>query len=55
MRFVRSTLAVFGAEMARHAKGQCSAPDHGAPGRGANHAPFLPVPGGMPTTEDDWT
>ena len=56
VRFVRSTLAVFGAELARHAQGQCSAVNHQAAGRTvANYAPFLPVPGGMPTTEDDWT
>jgi hypothetical protein len=50
VRFVRSTLTVFADEIALHANGQCSAADH----RG-NRTPFLPVPGGMPTTEDDWT
>jgi NADH:ubiquinone oxidoreductase subunit F (NADH-binding) len=46
VRFVRSTLTVFAAEIARHAQGQCSA---------ADRTPFLPVPPGLPTTEEDWT
>ena len=46
VRFVRSTLTVFAAEIALHANGQCSATDR---------TPFLPLPAGMPTTEDDWT
>src|SRR5689334_2991402 len=46
VRFVRSALAVFGPEIHRHARGQCSA---------TNHTPFLPLPPGMPTREEDWT
>jgi NADH:ubiquinone oxidoreductase subunit F (NADH-binding) len=46
VRFVRSALTVFAPEIARHAKGQCSA---------VNHRPFLPLPAGIPTREDDWT
>ena len=55
-RFVRSTLTVFAAEITLHARGQCSATTKdgaakdGATGRG----PFLPLPSGVPTTEDDW-
>jgi NADH:ubiquinone oxidoreductase subunit F (NADH-binding) len=45
-RFVRSTLTTFAPEISLHARGQCSA---------TNHTPFLPLPAGMPTTEDDWT
>jgi hypothetical protein len=45
-RFVRSALTVFEPEVARHARGQCSA---------TNRRPFLPLPAGIPTTEDDWT
>ena len=51
VRFVRSTLTVFAAEIALHAKGQCSASNHGATDR----TPFLPLPAGVPMTEDDWT
>ena len=43
-------LTVFAAEIALHARGRCSATKDGATGRG----PFLPLPPGMPTTEDDW-
>ena len=46
VRFIRSTLTVFAPEISLHAGGQCSA---------TNRAPFLPLPGGMPMTEDDWT
>ena len=46
VRFVRGALAVFGREIHRHARGQCSA---------TNHSPFLPLPPGMPTREEDWT
>ena len=46
VRFVRSTLRVFAPEIARHARGQCAA---------TNRRPFLPLPDGMPTSEDDWT
>ena len=51
VRFVRSALTVFAPEIARHARGQCSASHHGA----ANRRPFLPLPAGLPTSEDDWT
>jgi NADH:ubiquinone oxidoreductase subunit F (NADH-binding) len=46
VRFVRSALTVFAPEIARHARGRCSA---------TNRTPFLPLPDTMPTTEDDWT
>jgi NADH:ubiquinone oxidoreductase subunit F (NADH-binding) len=46
VRFVRSALTVFAQEISRHERGQCSA---------TNRRPFLPIPDGMPTTEDDWT
>ena len=46
VRFVRSALTVFAPEISLHARGQCSA---------TNRAPFLPLPDGMPMTEDDWT
>ena len=64
-RFVRSTLTVFAAEITLHAAGQCSAARDGATRDGAardgaardgatSHQPFLPLPSGVPTTEDDW-
>jgi NADH:ubiquinone oxidoreductase subunit F (NADH-binding) len=46
VRFVRSALTVFAPELSRHEKGQCSA---------TNRRPFLPLPDGIPTSEDDWT
>ncbi len=46
VRFVRSALTVFAAEIHLHGRGQCSA---------TSRAPFLPLPDGMPTNEDDWT
>jgi NADH:ubiquinone oxidoreductase subunit F (NADH-binding) len=45
-RFIRSTLTTFAPEISLHARGRCSA---------TNRTPFLPLPAGMPTTEDDWT
>jgi NADH:ubiquinone oxidoreductase subunit F (NADH-binding) len=45
VRFVRSALTVFAPEISLHAKGHCSA---------TNRRPFLPLPDGIPTTEDDW-
>jgi len=45
-RFVRSALTVFAPEISLHGRGHCSA---------TNRTPFLPLPAGMPTTEDDWT
>jgi len=46
VRFVRSALTVFAPEISLHARGQCSA---------TNRKPFLPLPDGIPTSEDDWT
>ena len=46
VRFVRSALTTFAPEITRHARGQCAS---------TNRAPFLPVPEGMPESEDDWT
>jgi NADH:ubiquinone oxidoreductase subunit F (NADH-binding) len=45
-RFVRSTLTTFAPEISLHARGQCSA---------TSRTPFLPLPAGVPTTEEDWT
>jgi len=45
VRFVRSALTVFAPEIGLHAHGRCSA---------TNHRPFLPLPDGMPMTEEDW-
>jgi NADH:ubiquinone oxidoreductase subunit F (NADH-binding) len=45
VRFVRSALTVFAPEIGLHATGHCSASDR---------RPFLPLPDGVPTTEDDW-
>jgi len=49
-RYWRSALVVFEPEIQRHARGHCSASNHGATDR----APFLPLPPGMPTSEEDW-
>ena len=46
VRFVRSALTVFEPEIQRHARGHCSATDR---------RPFLPLPPGVPTREEDWT
>jgi NADH:ubiquinone oxidoreductase subunit F (NADH-binding) len=46
VRFVRSALQVFAAEIEWHARGRCTAP--GAP-------PFLPLPPGAPATDADWS
>ena len=51
VRFVRSALTVFGPEIKRHARGQCIAASY----QGTDRAPFLPLPQGMPTSEEDWT
>jgi len=45
VRFARSALTVFAPELARHAKGQCSA---------NTREPFLPLPAALPTREEDW-
>jgi NADH:ubiquinone oxidoreductase subunit F (NADH-binding) len=45
VRFVRSALTVFAPEISRHAQGHCPA---------TNRTPFLPLPDGMPTSDDDW-
>ncbi|HEX2820083.1 MAG TPA: NADH-ubiquinone oxidoreductase-F iron-sulfur binding region domain-containing protein [Streptosporangiaceae bacterium] len=45
VRFVRSVLLVFAPEISLHARGQCSA---------TNRRPFLPLPDGFPTGEEDW-
>ena len=45
VRFVRSALTVFAPEIGLHASGRCSA---------TNRTPFLPLPDGMPMTEEDW-
>jgi NADH:ubiquinone oxidoreductase subunit F (NADH-binding) len=46
VRFVRSALTVFAPELSRHENGRCSA---------TSRRPFLPLPDGIPTSEDDWT
>ena len=46
VRFVSSALRVFEAEFRLHERGRCSA---------TSRRPFLPLPGGMPTSEADWT
>ena len=45
VRFLRSTLAIFGTELTAHARGECSA---------TSHRPFLPVPAGVPASQADW-
>jgi NADH:ubiquinone oxidoreductase subunit F (NADH-binding) len=45
VRFVRSALRVFEPEFRLHERGHCSA---------ASRRPFLPLPNGIPTSEDDW-
>ena len=44
-RFVRSALVTFAAELGRHERGRCSA---------TSREPFLPIPAGAASTEDDW-
>jgi NADH:ubiquinone oxidoreductase subunit F (NADH-binding) len=46
VRFVRSGLTVFETELSRHENGQCTA---------TTRRPFLPLPEGTPTREEDWT
>lgn len=46
VRFTRSALRVFEPEFRLHERGHCSA---------ASRRPFLPLPSGIPTSEDDWT
>jgi NADH:ubiquinone oxidoreductase subunit F (NADH-binding) len=46
VRFVRSALTTFAPEIARHARGHCSA---------TSREPFLPLPAGTPTRDEDWT
>lgn len=46
VRFVRSALTTFAAEIDRHERGRCSA---------TNSRPFLPIPRGAARTEQDWT
>lgn len=45
VRFVRSALMTFAAELDRHEQGRCSA---------ANSRPFLPIPRAAARTEEDW-
>ena len=45
VRFLSSTLAIFGTELTAHARGECSA---------TSHRPFLPVPAGVPASQADW-
>ena len=46
VRFVRSALTIFEPEIRLHARGQCSA---------TNRKPYLPLPDGLPTRDEDWT
>jgi hypothetical protein len=45
VRFLRSALSVFAAEVRQHQQGRCSA---------TSDLPFLPVPAG-PSTDADWS
>jgi NADH:ubiquinone oxidoreductase subunit F (NADH-binding) len=45
-RFVRSALAVFSAELRRHADGLCTA---------ASRRPFLPLPAEVAVSDEDWS
>jgi NADH:ubiquinone oxidoreductase subunit F (NADH-binding) len=45
VRFLRSALTVFADEITLHEAGRCSA---------GSHEPFLPIPAGSPTREEDW-
>ncbi|MEP7194298.1 MAG: NADH-ubiquinone oxidoreductase-F iron-sulfur binding region domain-containing protein [Actinomycetota bacterium] len=46
VRFLRSALTVFAAEVALHEAGRCSA---------TTYQPFLPIPAGSPDHKDDWS
>ena len=46
MRFIRSALRVFAAEIGLHEQGRCS---------GTEPRPFLPLPGEPPVTDADWS
>jgi NADH:ubiquinone oxidoreductase subunit F (NADH-binding) len=46
VRFVRSALTVFSAELRRHADGQCTA---------TSRRPFLPVPAEVAVSDEDWS
>jgi NADH:ubiquinone oxidoreductase subunit F (NADH-binding) len=50
VRFVSSALRVFALELTRHEKGQCTAQHNQR-----RPSAFLPLPAGMPATEEDWT
>jgi NADH:ubiquinone oxidoreductase subunit F (NADH-binding) len=45
-RFIGSALTVFAAEISRHKQGTCSA---------ATREPFLPLPPGAPSSDEDWS
>lgn len=46
VRLVRSALTVFADEVELHRQGRCS---------GSDNAAFLPIPAGIPTTDEDWS
>jgi len=46
VRLIRSALRVFAAEAGLHEQGRC---------RGTDPRPFLPVPAGLPVSEEDWS